>query len=88
MTFILPWFPIILGVGVGGRLLSRSRGFGLGILCALFWILLVQTSAGVSIWRDPLSVLSILAGVFSIVAMGGWAGETPLTLTAGARDPG
>ncbi|MHC4696618.1 MAG: GGDEF domain-containing protein [Planctomycetota bacterium] len=83
LTFILPWFPIILGVGVGGRLLSRSHGFALGILCALFWTLLVQTSAGVAIWWDPLAATSLLAGMFSIVAMGGWAGETALTRAAG-----
>jgi diguanylate cyclase (GGDEF)-like protein len=81
LTFILPWFPIILGVGVGGRILGRPNGSGLGILCALLWIVLVQTSAGVAIWWDPWSVISIFAGVFSIVAMGAWAGEAGLSDT-------
>jgi len=75
MSLILPWFPIILGVGVGGRLLDRTRGFALGVLCALFWILLVQASAGPDIWWDAWSIAGILAGAAAIVAMGGWAGE-------------
>jgi len=78
IALVLPWFPIILAVGVGGRLLDRTRGFGLGVLGALFWLLLVQVSAGVTIWGEPLMVVSLLAGVFTIVAMGGWAGESPL----------
>ncbi len=82
LTFILPWFPIILGVGLGGRLLCRPRGFGLGIVCALFWVMLVQTAGGISIWADPWAVLSIVAGVFSIVAMGGWAGEMAIERTS------
>lgn len=52
LTLILPWFPIILGVGVAGRLLGRARGFALGLLCALFWIVLVQASMGPTIWMD------------------------------------
>ncbi len=40
LTLLLPWFPIILAVGVGGRLLDRARGAGLGLLSTLFWILL------------------------------------------------
>ncbi|MFQ5592053.1 MAG: GGDEF domain-containing protein [Phycisphaerae bacterium] len=76
LTFILPWFPIILGVGVGGRLLSRTHGYALGILAASFWLLLVHASDASAIWSDPWSTLSALSGVLSIVSMGGWAGET------------
>ena len=78
LTLLLPWFPIILGVGVGGRLLGRTRGFGLGILCALFWIVLVQASAGVGVWWQPMTAAALIAGAAAIVAMGGWSGETPL----------
>lgn len=76
LTLILPWFPIILGVGVGGRLLGRTRGFALGLLCAFFWIVLVQASMGPRIWMDFWLAGGLLAGAISIFAMGGWAGET------------
>ena len=78
LTLLLPWFPIILGVGVGGRLLGRTRGFGLGILCALFWIMLVQATAGTGIWAQPGTVVALLAGAAAIIAMGGWSGEMAL----------
>jgi len=75
MTLLLPWFPIILGVGVGGRLLGRSRGFTLGLICALFWVCLIQASCGVTVWSQPWIIPVVLAGVTAIVAMGGWAGQ-------------
>lgn len=82
LTLLLPWFPIILGVGVGGRLLGRARGYGLGLLCALFWIVLVQASSAAGIWQDPWTVATILAGSVAIVAMGGWAGEMSISTRA------
>lgn len=75
LTLFLPWFPILLAVGVGGRLLGRQRGFALGALCALFWVTLVQAERGAAIWREPWQVLSLLAGIAAMIAMGGWAGE-------------
>ncbi len=76
---LLPWFPIILGVGVGGRLLGRSRGILLGIICAVFWVLLVQASFGVGVWGNPLTFAVLLVGSGAIISMGAWSGETPLS---------
>jgi diguanylate cyclase (GGDEF)-like protein len=76
MTLLLPWFPILLGVGIGGRLLGRKRGFALGFLCALFWVVLVQASVGTAIWQAPWTVITLIAGVMAIITIGGWAGET------------
>ena len=90
LTLILPWFPILLGVGVGGRLLGRTRGLYLGILSAFFWVVLVQASAGPAIWREPWTVVMIVAGAVAIAAMGRWSGETPvdrLSPTASAQPP-
>lgn len=84
---LLPWFPIILGVGVGGRLLGRSRGIGLGIICAVFWVLLVQASLGVGVWGDPLTFAALLVGSGAIISMGAWSGELPLPL-GGSRAAG
>ena len=77
LTLLLPWFPILLGVGVGGRLLGRTRGLALGVLCALFWVVLVQASAGPAIWTNPWAVATIVSGAAAIAAIGRWAGETP-----------
>jgi diguanylate cyclase (GGDEF)-like protein len=77
-TLLLPWFPIVLAVGVGGRLLGRVHGLVMGFFCALFWIVLVQASAGVRIWEDPWSVATIVTGALAIAAMGGWSGERSL----------
>ena len=78
LTLLLPWFPIILAVGVGGRLLGRAHGLVMGFFCALFWIVLVQASAGVRIWDDPWSIATIVTGAVAIAAMGGWSGERAL----------
>ena len=75
LTLLLPWFPIILAVGVGGRLLDRARGAGLGLLSALFWILLVQSTAAVPIWTDPIVILSLIVGGCAIVLIGAWSGS-------------
>jgi len=77
-TLLLPWFPIILGVGVGGRLLGRGRGIGLGVICAVFWLLLVLASAPNAVWGHVLTMAALVAGASSIVAMGAWAGDMVL----------
>jgi len=82
---ILPWFPIVLGVGVAGRLLGRARGLGLGIICAFFWLLLTQASLGPRLWDDPLAIACLAAGMCAIVATGAWAGETPIQVEAASR---
>lgn len=81
-SLLLPWFPILLGVGVGGRLLGRARGFGLGLICALFWIALVQATQGFAVWNDVWTALTLTVGAFAIVMIGGWAGETDQPGTA------
>lgn len=77
LTFFLPWFPILLAVGVGGRLLGKQRGYAFGLLCAMFWIILVQAQGNVD-WQSPLQLLSMVAGSLAIIAMGGWSGESSL----------
>lgn len=75
MMLLLPWFPIILAVGVGARLLGRERGLGLGFLCALFWIVLAQSGVGFRMWSEPWTVMTLIAGAVAIIAMGAWAGQ-------------
>lgn len=78
MTLLLPWFPILLGVAVGGRLLGRRRGYALGLLCALFWIALVSASGGSIgpvVWHSPWMLATLVAGAVAIFTIGGWAGE-------------
>ncbi len=75
LALLLPWFPIILGVGIGGHLLGRKRGFGLGVLAAVFWIVLVQAACTVAVWDAPWIVASIVTGAMAIIAMGAWAGS-------------
>lgn len=75
LTLLLPWFPILLAVGIGARLLGRAKGLYLGIACALFWIVLVQAAAGYGVWRDPWTVGALAAGAMAIAAMGAWAAQ-------------
>lgn len=77
---ILPWFPILLGVGVGARLLGPARGLFLGILCACFWVAFVQASTGMALWSQPWSVTAVIAGAVAIAAMGAWSGRSPSDL--------
>ena len=76
LTLLLPWFPIVLAVGIGGRMLGKKRGLFLGIACALFWIVLVQATVGYSIWQDYWVVAAMVAGALAIIFMGSWAGES------------
>ncbi|MFQ5462343.1 MAG: diguanylate cyclase domain-containing protein [Phycisphaerae bacterium] len=76
MTFLLPWFPILLGAGLGGRLLGHGRGFVLGLICASFWMAFVQASVGGALWTNSLETAMCLAGALAIITVAGWAGET------------
>ena len=61
LDLILPWFPIILAVGVGSRLLNQVRGMGFGLLGAVFWLALVLAT------NDP----SALAEGWPLVSFSG-----------------
>ena len=81
-ALLLPWFPILIAVAVSGRLLGAARGLVLGGLCALFWVTLVQASIGAIMWQYPWTVATVVAGSVAIVAVGRWAGEMPLVVSA------
>jgi GGDEF domain-containing protein len=72
-TLILPWFPIVLAVGVGARLLDRTRGTGFGILAALFWVVLTLAATGPVVLAQTWSAAALAAGSLAIVAMGAWS---------------
>ncbi len=76
LTLLLPWFPIILATAVGGRLVGHPRGLGLGILCALFWTVLVQASMGTELWDSGWTVATMVAGSVAIATMGLWTSCT------------
>jgi diguanylate cyclase (GGDEF)-like protein len=82
LTLVLPWFPILLGVGIGGRLLGRARGTFVGVLCALFWVVLVQASVGPALWSDPWTVVTIVTGATAIASVGRWSAQTSSDLSA------
>ncbi len=75
LTLLLPWFPIVLAVGIGGHLLGRERGWGLGVVSALFWVVLTQSLTSTAVWTDTWSIFSLLTGSVAIVCMGAWAGK-------------
>jgi GGDEF domain-containing protein len=88
LTYILPWFPVVLAVGVGAHLLNAARGLGLGILGAVFWVILVLAGIAPESWSEPLSVTSLVAGAAAIVAVGAWAGrDTGIDLPATGSSP-
>lgn len=76
LTLLLPWFPIVLAVGIGGHLLGRERGWGLGVVSALFWVVLTQSLTSTAVWTDAWSVFSLLTGSVAIMCMGAWAGKS------------
>ena len=75
LTLILPWFPIVLAVGVGSRLLDRARGIGFGLLGALFWVVLVLAATGPAVFTQAGLVLSLVSGSLAIIAVSAWSGE-------------
>lgn len=84
VTLLLPWFPIVLAVGVGGRLLDRSRGTGFGILGAMFWVVLTLAATGPVVFAQVLTIAALVAGSLAIVAIGAWSGS--VVLPTPARD--
>ena len=74
LALILPWFPIVLAVGVAGRLLGRTWSWGVGILCALFWVVLVRASESVPVAYDLWTLATFIAGGVAIVAVSVWSG--------------
>jgi len=75
-NFMLPWFPILLSAAAGARLVGKSRANWFGVVCALFWILVVQTLSIEPMWTDPMMVASLLAGSAAIVGIAHWAGRS------------
>jgi len=75
MTLLLPWFPIVLAVGVGGHLLTRPRATAFAVCCALFWVALTQAAFGPDLWTEPSVLFALAAGSVAILAMGVWAGR-------------
>lgn len=78
-ALLLSWFPIILAIGMAGRLLDRSKALKLGAICAVFWVFLLHALYGGGIWDEVMRVLAVLAGASAIVAMGAWSGEMAMT---------
>lgn len=88
LALFLPWFPIVLAVGLGGRLLGRGRGYALGVLCAWFWLALAHASTGGAMWSQGGSIIALAAGAAAIITMGGWAGQTGLAeVTSAGGNP-
>ncbi|MCO6436332.1 MAG: diguanylate cyclase [Phycisphaerae bacterium] len=87
LALFLPWFPILLAVGLGGRLLGRSKGYALGLMCALFWIALVHLSTGGAAWQQAGALVTLLSGSVAIITMGGWAGESGAATDQRRREP-
>ncbi len=77
---ILTWFPVVLVAGLGGRLLEHRRGHWLGVLCALFWFMLVQGSVGSLAKMNASTLVALLGGAVVIVVMGKWSSsyESPV----------
>jgi diguanylate cyclase (GGDEF)-like protein len=93
VNLLLPWFPVLLSVGVGARLLGKARGLGLGILGAVYWLLLVHAAYGLQIWDGFAAAASIIAGCAAIIAIGAWSGEAAesehrVPVTPASKAPG
>ncbi|HUU85760.1 MAG TPA: diguanylate cyclase [Phycisphaerae bacterium] len=88
LDLILPWFPIILAVGVGSRLLNQVRGTGFGLLGAVFWLALVLATNDSSALTENWPLVSLLAGSAAIVAVGTWSGSEPGGLESGREHGG
>ncbi len=72
-TLMLPWFPTILASAVGARLVGHQRASWLGLACAIFWVILVQTATGRAIWDDAAMAAAVIAGSAAIVGMADWS---------------
>lgn len=74
---LLTWLPIVLSAGLGGRLLGRPRCLGLGVICGLFWIVLVPAAQGGAFWLSAWNVAGAVTGAAAIVALAAWSGSLP-----------
>ena len=73
LATVLLWLPIVLAVGVAGRLLGRARGMGVGVICALFWMAVIQSVLGIAVWHEGWTVATMISGSLAIVLIGGWS---------------
>ncbi len=73
MDVMLPWFPVVVGAGIGGRLIGQSRATWLGIMCALYWVVIVQVTTRTPFWADASLFSALLAGAAAIVGLADWS---------------
>ncbi len=73
LDLILPWFPIVLSAAIGARLVERARAPWLGAACALYFVVLVQMTAGVPVWTDAAIGAAVLAGAAAILGIAEWS---------------
>jgi len=73
LDMMLPWFPIVLSAAIGARLVGPRKATWLGLTCALFWVIVVQTTTGVPFWADAVTLASLIAGSAAIVGMAHWS---------------
>ncbi len=73
MSLILLWFPIVLAVGVGARLVLPTRGVWFGVLGATFWLVLVFAEGDVETFLDAWTLLALSSGAVAIAAIGAWS---------------
>ncbi len=80
LNIMLPWFPIVLSAAIGARLIGLRKATWLGITCAIFWIIVVQTTTNVPFWNDSITFATLLAGSAAIVGMAHWSASRELDL--------
>ncbi len=79
MDVMLPWFPVVLGAAIGGRLIGQRRATWLGLMCAVYWVVIVQMTVGRPFWTDASLSAAMLAGSAAIVGLADWASRSGST---------
>lgn len=76
MDVMLPWFPVMLGAWIGGRFVGQNRATWFGVMCALYWVVIVQMMTRTPFWMDASLAASLLAGSAAIVGMVDWSSRS------------
>ncbi|MHC5108622.1 MAG: GGDEF domain-containing protein [Planctomycetota bacterium] len=73
VALLLPWFPLLLAVGVCGRLLGKHRGLLFGLICSVVWTAMAALTLDAPIGESWPVAIFVVAGALALAMVGYWS---------------
>lgn len=74
-TLFLPWFPLMVVVGMAGSLLSRGHAMVAGVGCVALWFVCCFAQLRGAPGADGIVVIAVIIAAAALVVTGLWAAE-------------